>query len=73
MLRARFRESFEFPTLLDANVAYRFAFSMDACGVRFLPGHRIRVEVMSSENDLAQPRQHPGNLTNFARQFGHLT
>jgi predicted acyl esterase len=21
---------------------------MDACGVRFLPGHRIRVEVMSS-------------------------
>jgi predicted acyl esterase len=21
---------------------------MDACGIRFLPGHRIRVEVMSS-------------------------
>jgi hypothetical protein len=29
-------------------VAYRFEFGMDACGVRFFPGHRIRVEVMSS-------------------------
>jgi putative CocE/NonD family hydrolase len=48
MLRARFRESFEAPTLLDPETVYRFAFEMDACGVRFLPGHRIRVEVMSS-------------------------
>lgn len=48
MLRARFRESFEKPTLLEPGTVYRFEFSMDACGVRFLPGHRIRVEVMSS-------------------------
>lgn len=48
MLRARFRESFERPTLLEPETVYRFEFGMDACGVRFLPGHRIRVEVMSS-------------------------
>jgi putative CocE/NonD family hydrolase len=48
MLRARFRESFEQPQLLDPETVYRFEFGMDACGVRFLPGHRIRVEVMSS-------------------------
>jgi putative CocE/NonD family hydrolase len=48
MLRARFRDSFEAPSLLDPATVYRFEFGMDACGVRFLPGHRLRVEVMSS-------------------------
>jgi uncharacterized protein len=47
-LRARFRYSFEEPTLLEPMVPTLFEFTMDACGVRFLPGHRIRVEVMSS-------------------------
>jgi putative CocE/NonD family hydrolase len=47
-LRARFRESFEEPQLLEPGEVYRFEFGMDAAGVRFLPGHRIRVEVMSS-------------------------
>jgi hypothetical protein len=48
MLRARFRESFESPTLLEPDAVYEFNFGADACGVRFLPGHRIRVEVTSS-------------------------
>jgi putative CocE/NonD family hydrolase len=48
MLRARFRESFEQPQLLDPGTVYPFTFGADACGVRFLPGHRIRVEVTSS-------------------------
>jgi uncharacterized protein len=47
-LRARFRESFEEPTLLEPEKPTLFEFTMDACGVRFLPGHRIRVEVTSS-------------------------
>jgi putative CocE/NonD family hydrolase len=47
-LRARFRESFETPKLLEPGEVYRYEFGMDAAGVRFLPGHRIRVEVMSS-------------------------
>ena len=48
MLRARFRESFEEPHFLEPNEIYRFEFGLDAVGIRFLPGHRIRVEVTSS-------------------------
>ena len=48
MLRARFRESFEEPQLMQPGEVYEFRFSADACGVRFLPGHAIRVEVTSS-------------------------
>ncbi len=48
MLRARFRESFETPNFLEPNEVYRFEFGLDAVGIRFLEGHRIRVEVMSS-------------------------
>ncbi|WP_436698083.1 CocE/NonD family hydrolase [Nocardioides sp. BYT-33-1] len=47
-LRARFRDSFEEPTLLTPGEPTTFEFTMDAVGVRFLPGHRIRVEVASS-------------------------
>jgi putative CocE/NonD family hydrolase len=47
-LRARFRESFEQPKLLEPGNPTLFEFTMDACGVRFLPGHRIRVEVFSA-------------------------
>jgi predicted acyl esterase len=47
-LRARFRESFERPVLLEPGVPALHEFTLDACGVRFLAGHRIRVEVFSS-------------------------
>lgn len=47
-LRARFRNSFERPELLEPGKPTLFEFTMDACGVRFLPGHRIRVEVASA-------------------------
>ena len=47
-LRARFRDSFEKPALLEPDEPALFEFTMDACGVRFQPGHRIRVEIMSS-------------------------
>ncbi len=47
-LRARFRESFERPTLLVPGEVTRFEFGMDATGIRFLPTHRIRIEVTSS-------------------------
>ncbi|MGC4106220.1 MAG: CocE/NonD family hydrolase [Thermomicrobiales bacterium] len=48
MLRARFRETFEKPHFLEPNEVYRFEFGLDAVGVRFQPGHRIRVEITSS-------------------------
>jgi len=47
-LRARFRNSFEKPELLEPGKPTLFELTMDACGVRFLPGHRIRVEIASS-------------------------
>jgi putative CocE/NonD family hydrolase len=48
VLRARFRTSFERPQLMEPGETYCFTFGMDATGNRFLPGHRIRVEVTSS-------------------------
>jgi putative CocE/NonD family hydrolase len=47
-LRARFHESLEESKLLRPGIPTLFEFTMDACGVRFLPGHRIRVEISSS-------------------------
>jgi uncharacterized protein len=47
-LRARFRNSFSSPELLEPGEPALFEFTMDACGVRFRPGHRIRVEISSS-------------------------
>lgn len=47
-LRARFRESYSQPKLLAPDEPTRFDIPMNGCGIRFLPGHRIRVEVMSS-------------------------
>ena len=47
-LRARFRDSWEEPELLEPGALYSFEIGLDATGIRFLPGHRIRVEVTSS-------------------------
>ncbi len=47
-LRARFHNSFDQPTLLEPGEPTLFEFTMTPCGVRFLPGHMIRVEVTSS-------------------------
>ena len=64
-LRARFRESFEAPKLLKPGEVYRFEFGLDAVGVRFLPGHRIRVEVMSSWYPGYERNTNSGAANNF--------
>jgi putative CocE/NonD family hydrolase len=64
-LRARFRESFEKPTLLEPGTVYCFEFGLDAAGVRFLPGHRIRVEVMSSWYPRYERNTNSGAPNNF--------
>ena len=48
ILRARYRESFEHPQLLDPGKVYRFEVDLWATSNAFLPGHRIRVVVTSS-------------------------
>jgi putative CocE/NonD family hydrolase len=48
VLRARFREGFDHAAFLEPDVVERFEIDLTATGVRFLPGHRIRLEVASS-------------------------
>jgi putative CocE/NonD family hydrolase len=48
MLRARFRRGTDKPELLKANQAYEFTVDMVGTAVVFQPGHRIRVDVTSS-------------------------
>ena len=47
-LRARFRNGFEEVVLLRPGEVTRFDISMTATGIRFLPGHKIRIEIASS-------------------------
>jgi putative CocE/NonD family hydrolase len=55
--RARYRDGFSQPALLEPNGVYRLEVDLQATGISFLAGHRIRVEVAGS----SYPR--------FARNF----
>jgi putative CocE/NonD family hydrolase len=48
VLRARFRDGFERTAFLEPGRVERFDIDMTATAVRFLPGHRIRIEIASS-------------------------
>ena len=48
ILRARFRDSFEKPELLEPDKVYRFEIDLWATSNAFMPGHRLRVAVTSS-------------------------
>jgi uncharacterized protein len=48
ILRARYRNSFEQPELLEPGQVYRFDIDLWATSNAFLPGHRIRVAITSS-------------------------
>jgi uncharacterized protein len=48
IIRARFRESFEHPTLLEPGRVYRYEIDCWSSSNRFEPGHRIRVEIASA-------------------------
>ena len=47
-LRARFREGYDHAAFLEPGQIERFEIDMTATGVRFLKGHRIRVEISST-------------------------
>jgi putative CocE/NonD family hydrolase len=47
-LRARFRNGFDKNELLTPNEITRFNIDMTATGIRFLSGHKIRIEIASS-------------------------
>ena len=48
VLRARFRNGFDKNEVLTPNEITRFNIDMTATGIRFLPGHKIRIEIASS-------------------------
>ena len=48
IIRARYRESADNPTLIEPGKMYRYEIDLWATSNVFLPGHRIRVEISSS-------------------------
>jgi putative CocE/NonD family hydrolase len=49
MIRARYRTSLEKPELLKPGQVYRFSIRMGPTSNLFLPGHRLRLDVTSSD------------------------
>ena len=49
IVRARYRESFEHPTLIEPDRAYEYTIQLNPTANLFKPGHRIRVDVTSSD------------------------
>lgn len=48
IIRARYRESASAPQLMEANIPYQFTIDLWATSNVFLPGHRIRLDISSS-------------------------
>jgi len=48
-IRARYRHGLDKPALLDPGTAVKYTISMNATSNAFLPGHRIRVDITSSD------------------------
>ena len=48
ILRARYRDSWEQPTLMEPGAVYKLEIDLWSTSNAFLPGHRVRVEVTSS-------------------------
>lgn len=48
IIRARYRDSWENPTLLEPGQIYKYEIDLWSTSNRFLPGHQIRIEVSSS-------------------------
>lgn len=60
-LRARYREGFDEERLLTPGRVERYSIDLGEVGHRFLPGHRIRLEVTSSAYPMIAPNQNTGN------------
>ena len=48
ILRARYRESFEKPSPMKPDQTYRLVFPLEPTANRFKAGHRLRVDICSS-------------------------
>ena len=62
IVRARYRDGREAePSLLTPGEVVRYEIDLGAIGHRFLPGHRIRVDIASSAAPFFNPNQNTGN------------
>jgi putative CocE/NonD family hydrolase len=60
-IRARYRNGYEREELLTQGEPARFRIELSAIGHVFQPGHRIRIEISSSEFPYINPNQNTGN------------
>ncbi len=49
ILRVRYRDSFESPSLMEPGMVYKLTIEMQPTSLVFLKGHRIRVDISSSD------------------------
>jgi len=61
IVRARYRESYEKPSLIEPGKIYKYEIDLWATGNLFKTGHRIRVEVSSSHFPTFLPNTNTGN------------
>jgi len=60
-IRARFRDGFEEPKLLEPGAIERYAIELDHFGHKFLPGHRIGHQITSSAYPVFSVNTNTGN------------
>jgi uncharacterized protein len=63
LLNLTHRESDEHPTALEPGRYYAVAVTLNACGHRFLPGHRLRVALASAYWPIAWPAPYAATLS----------
>jgi len=61
VIRARYRNGYEREELLTPNKPERFPIKLFDIGHTFLPGHKIRIEILSSAYPAIAPNQNTGN------------
>jgi uncharacterized protein len=64
IVRARYRDSWEHPTLLEPGQVYEYAIALQPTSIVFKAGHRIRVDVSSSDFP-AYDRNHNTGLNDW--------
>ena len=69
IIRARYRASFSTPSLLEPGRVYRYTIDLWATSNVFKPGHRIRVEVSSSNFPRFDRNTNTGNVISEDRHF----
>lgn len=75
IVRARFRESYKEPTLIEPDVVYKFRFSLWETSNLFRAGHRIRLEISSSNFPRFDRNLNTGNgsATDTETRIAHQT